>query len=52
VIRVLSVRSHSEGDDVGYIRITQFQRRPPPLEEGDQRHHRPERDKLKASSST
>jgi carboxyl-terminal processing protease len=24
VIRVLSVRSHSEGDDVGYIRITQF----------------------------
>jgi carboxyl-terminal processing protease len=24
VIKVLSVRSHSEGDDVGYIRITQF----------------------------
>src|SRR5580658_3487171 len=24
VIRVKSVRSHSEGDDVGYIRITQF----------------------------
>jgi len=24
VIRVLSVRSHSEGDDIGYIRITQF----------------------------
>jgi len=24
VIRVLSVRSHSEGEDVGYIRITQF----------------------------
>jgi carboxyl-terminal processing protease len=24
VVRVLSVRSHSEGDDVGYIRITQF----------------------------
>jgi carboxyl-terminal processing protease len=24
VIRVLSVRAHSEGDDVGYIRITQF----------------------------
>jgi carboxyl-terminal processing protease len=24
VIRVLSVRSHLEGDDVGYIRITQF----------------------------
>src|SRR6202165_3809007 len=24
VIRVLSARSHSEGDDVGYIRITQF----------------------------
>ncbi len=24
VIRVLSVRSHSEGDDVGYIRVTQF----------------------------
>ncbi|HEY6257820.1 MAG TPA: S41 family peptidase, partial [Xanthobacteraceae bacterium] len=24
VIHVLSVRSHSEGDDVGYIRITQF----------------------------
>jgi carboxyl-terminal processing protease len=24
VIRVLSVRSHPEGDDVGYIRITQF----------------------------
>jgi carboxyl-terminal processing protease len=24
VIRVLSVRSHSEGDDVAYIRITQF----------------------------
>jgi carboxyl-terminal processing protease len=24
IIRVLSVRSHSEGDDVGYIRITQF----------------------------
>src|SRR6202163_418097 len=23
-IRVLSVRSHSEGDDIGYIRITQF----------------------------
>jgi len=23
-IKVLSVRSHSEGDDVGYIRITQF----------------------------
>jgi carboxyl-terminal processing protease len=24
IIKVLSVRSHSEGDDVGYIRITQF----------------------------
>ncbi len=24
VIKVVSVRSHSEGDDVGYIRITQF----------------------------
>jgi len=24
IIHVLSVRSHSEGDDVGYIRITQF----------------------------
>jgi carboxyl-terminal processing protease len=24
VIRVVSVKSHSEGDDVGYIRITQF----------------------------
>jgi carboxyl-terminal processing protease len=24
IIRVLSVRSHAEGDDVGYIRITQF----------------------------
>src|ERR1700738_4929087 len=24
VIRVKSVRSHTEGDDVGYIRITQF----------------------------
>src|SRR6202012_3781770 len=24
VIRVKSVRSHNEGDDVGYIRITQF----------------------------
>jgi carboxyl-terminal processing protease len=24
IIRVMSVRSHSEGDDVGYIRITQF----------------------------
>src|ERR1700687_3706477 len=24
VIRVLSVRSHSEGDDIGYIRVTQF----------------------------
>jgi carboxyl-terminal processing protease len=24
VIKVLSVRSHSEGDDVGYVRITQF----------------------------
>src|SRR6516162_9938104 len=24
VIKVLSVRSHSEGDDVGYIRVTQF----------------------------
>jgi carboxyl-terminal processing protease len=24
VIKVLSVRSHSEGDDVGYIRITEF----------------------------
>src|ERR1700687_913663 len=24
VLKVLSVRSHSEGDDVGYIRITQF----------------------------
>ena len=41
VIRVLSVRSHSEGDDVGYIRITQFNEqatdRP---EEGDRRHYR------------
>jgi carboxyl-terminal processing protease len=27
VIRVKSVRSHSEGDDVGYIRITQFSER-------------------------
>ncbi|HEY3640516.1 MAG TPA: S41 family peptidase, partial [Xanthobacteraceae bacterium] len=27
VIKVLSVRSHSEGDDVGYIRITQFNER-------------------------
>ncbi len=24
IIKVLSVRSHSEGDDVGYVRITQF----------------------------
>ena len=24
VIRVRSVRSHSEGEDIGYIRITQF----------------------------
>ena len=24
IIRVKSVRSHAEGDDVGYIRITQF----------------------------
>jgi carboxyl-terminal processing protease len=24
VIRVKSVRSHTEGDDVGYIRVTQF----------------------------
>jgi carboxyl-terminal processing protease len=24
VIRVKPVRSHSEGDDIGYIRITQF----------------------------
>jgi carboxyl-terminal processing protease len=24
IIRVLSVRSHAEGDDVGYVRITQF----------------------------
>src|ERR1700688_3677179 len=29
VIRVLSVRSHSEGDDVGYIRITQFNEQAP-----------------------
>jgi carboxyl-terminal processing protease len=27
VIRVKSVRSHTEGDDVGYIRITQFNER-------------------------
>ena len=44
VIRVLSVRSHSEGDDIGYIRITQFNEqttdRP---EEGDRRSHRAER---------
>jgi carboxyl-terminal processing protease len=29
VIRVKSVRSHSEGDDIAYIRITQFTSRPP-----------------------
>src|SRR6202521_5260590 len=29
VIRVLSVRSHLEGDDVGYIRITQFSEQTP-----------------------
>jgi carboxyl-terminal processing protease len=28
VIRVKPVRSHSEGDDIGYIRITSSQSRP------------------------
>ena len=39
VIRVRSVRSHIEGDDVGYIRITQFNEQTTEgLQEGD---HRP-----------
>jgi carboxyl-terminal processing protease len=36
IIRVRSVRSQVEGDDVGYIRLTQFNRG---TEESDRRHH-------------
>ena len=40
VIRVRSVRSHVEGDDVGYIRLTQFNEQTTDgPEEGDRRHH-------------
>ncbi len=40
VIRVRSVRSQVEGDDVGYIRMTQFTRtNHRRTEEGDRRHH-------------
>ena len=38
MIRVQAVRSHAEGDDVGYIRITQFnEQTTDDLEEGDRR---------------
>ena len=50
VIRVKSVRSHIEGDDVGYIRITQFNEQTTDgLKQGDHRISRPtsRADKLK-----
>ena len=40
IIRVRSVRSQVEGDDVGYIRMTQFtEQTTDGLEESDHRHH-------------
>ena len=54
VIRVRSVRSHLEGDDVGYIRITQFNEQTTDgLQEGDHRHEpRSRATSSRASSST